>query len=199
MDVTDLISDIPGMEVDGYVASTPPYEPGSSLLGRPVYWVDEVPCFVSSHWAVCALGTTKRSQFIQQVEGMGMRFTTIVHPSARVSRMASIGEGTVINAGVQVATHTQIGRHVIINRGALIGHHNRIDDFATVSPGANLAGSVTVGTRAWIGLGANILEKLVIGECAIVGAGALVMRNVPARVKVMGSPALIIEREVDGL
>ncbi len=199
MDVTDLISDIPGLEVDGYVASMPPYESGSSLLGRPVHWVDEVPRFVASHWAVCALVTTKRFDFVRQVEGMGMRFTSIVHPSARVSRMATIGEGTVINAGVQVATHTCIGRHVVVNRGALIGHHNAIGDFATISPGANLAGNVTVGERAWIGLGANILEKLTIGERAIVGAGALVMREVPARVKVMGAPAVIIEREVDGL
>jgi sugar O-acyltransferase (sialic acid O-acetyltransferase NeuD family) len=199
MDVTDLISDMPGLEVDGYIASMPPYEPGCSLLGRPVYWVDEVPRFRDSHWAVCALVTTKRFDFVRQVESMGMRFTSIVHPSARVSRMATVGEGTVINAGVQVATHTCIGRHVVVNRGALIGHHNTIGDFATVSPGANLAGNVTVGERAWIGLGANVLEKLTIGERAIVGAGALVMRDVPDRVKVMGAPAVVIERDVDGL
>ena len=199
MDVTDMISDISGWEVSGFVASMPPYAPGMLLLDRPVYWVDEVPRFADTHLAFCALVTTRRYQFIEQVETMGFRFATVIHPSARVSRQASIGEGTLISGGVQVAAHTQIGRHVVINRGALIGHHNTINDFATISPGANLAGTINVGRRAWIGLGANVLEKLSIGACAVVGAGSLVMKDVPERVKVMGVPAVVIEQDVDGL
>jgi sugar O-acyltransferase (sialic acid O-acetyltransferase NeuD family) len=199
MDVTDMISDIPGWDVTGFVASMPPYEQGMSLLDRPVYWVDEVSDFAGTHLAFCALVTTKRYQFIEQVEAMGFGFATIIHPSARVSRQANIGEGTLISGGVQVATHTQIGRHVVINRGALIGHHNAINDFATISPGVNLAGTVHVGRRAWIGLGANVLEKISIGEGAVVGAGSLVMRDVPERVKVIGVPAVVIEQDVDGL
>jgi sugar O-acyltransferase (sialic acid O-acetyltransferase NeuD family) len=199
MYVADLVSDLPDIQVVGFVASMPPYEPGSTMLGQPIYWVDELAQFDDSYRAVCALVTTKRIQFVQQVEALGMHFTSIIHPTARVSRMATVGEGTVINAGVQVATHSQIGKHVVINRGALIGHHNVIHDYATISPGANLAGNITVGQRAWIGLGANILEKRTIGEQSIVGAGALVSRDVPDRVKVMGVPARIVEEGIDGL
>jgi sugar O-acyltransferase (sialic acid O-acetyltransferase NeuD family) len=199
MDVTDMISDIQGLEVAGFVASMPPYEPGMLLLERPVYWVDEVSRFADTHLAFCALVTTKRYQFIEQVEAMGFRFATVIHPSARVSRQADIGEGTLISGGVQVAAHSRIGRHVVINRGALIGHHNTINDFATISPGANLAGSIQIGRRAWVGLGANVLEKLNIGVGAVVGAGSVVMKDVPERVKVMGVPAVVIEENVDGL
>jgi sugar O-acyltransferase (sialic acid O-acetyltransferase NeuD family) len=199
MDVTDLISDLPEVEVTGYVVSVPPFEPGLTLLDRPVYWIDQVSEFARTHQAICAIATTKRYHFINQVEGMGMEFISIIHPSARVSKQTEIGRGTLINGGVQVATHTRIGNHVIINRGALVGHHNVIQDFATISPGANLAGSITVRKRAWIGLGANILEKLTIGECSVVGAGSLVMQDVPERVKVIGIPAMIIETNIDGL
>jgi len=153
MDVADLVSDIPTLEVVGFVASMPPYEPGDTILSKPVYWVDELVQFDESYRAVCALVTTKRYKFTQQVEALGMHFTSVIHPTARVSRMATIGEGCVINAGVQVPTHTQIGRHVVVNRGALLGHHNIIHNHATISPGAVLAGNVTVGQRAWVGVG----------------------------------------------
>jgi sugar O-acyltransferase (sialic acid O-acetyltransferase NeuD family) len=199
MDVADLVSDIPNLDVVGFVASMPPYEPGSTMLGLPIYWVDELANFDDSYRAVCALVTTKRYRFTQQAEAFGMRFTRVIHPTARVSRMAAVGEGTIINAGVQVATHTEIGRHVIINRGALIGHHNIIQKHATISPGANLGGNVTIGQRTWVGLGAIVLEKRVIGEQSIVGAGALVTKDVPDHVKVVGIPARIVEEGIEGL
>lgn len=199
MDVADLVSDMPDIQVVGFVASLPPYEPGSTMLGKPIYWVDELSQFDDSYRAVCALVTTKRHHFTQMAEELGIGFTSIIHPTARVSSMATVGLGTVINAGVQVATHSKIGRHVVINRGALIGHHNVIHDHATISPGANLAGNVTVGRRAYVGLGANILEKMTIGEQSIIGAGALVNRDIPKQVKAMGIPARIVEEGVDGL
>ena len=198
MEVADLVSDIPGLEVDGFVVSVPPYEPGSTLLGRPIYWVDELSRFVDSHQAVCAIVSTKRWQFTKQAVELGMRFATIVHPAARVSRMATIADGTIISAGVMVSTHSEIGRHVILNRGALIGHHVKIHDHATISPGANLAGAVTVGRRALVGLGAVVLEKRTIGDLSIVGAGSVVTRDVPERVKVMGMPAQIVEENIEG-
>jgi sugar O-acyltransferase (sialic acid O-acetyltransferase NeuD family) len=198
IDVTDLLSDLPQFEVAGYVVSVPPYEPGSTLLDRPIYWVDDIARFAATHAVACAIVTTKRYALVERIAEMGFRFVTIIHPTARVSRMATIGEGVIISSGAQVATHSEIGRHVFINRGALIGHHNIIGDYSTISPGANLAGHITVGRRVWVGLGANVLEKRTIGECSLVGAGSLVMKDVPPRTKVMGVPAVVIEKDFDG-
>jgi sugar O-acyltransferase (sialic acid O-acetyltransferase NeuD family) len=198
MDVADLISDIPGWHVDGFAVSLAPHEPGATLLGRPIYWVDELSRFTASHRAVCAIVTTKRTPFIRRAEELGMRFAAVIHPTARVSRQASIGDGTIISAGVLVSAHSEIGRHVILNRGAIIGHHVKIHDHATIGPGANLAGAVTVGQRAWIGMSAVVLEQRSIGELAIVGAGSVVTRDVPARTKVMGAPARALETDGEG-
>ncbi|MEO6063502.1 MAG: acetyltransferase [Thermoflexales bacterium] len=199
MDVADLAADLPQFEVTGFVVSVPPFQPGDSLLGLPIHWVDDIGQYADSHLVACAIVTTRRYALIERIGGMGFRFATIIHPSARVSRAASVGEGSIVSSGVQIATHTQIGRHVFVNRGALIGHHNKIGEYSTISPGANLAGYVETGRRVWIGLGANILEKRTIGECAVVGAGALVMKDVQARTKVMGVPAVVIEKDIDGL
>lgn len=197
-DVTDMIDDIPGMNVVGYVVDQPPFEPGATLLGRPIYWIDELDRLDKSIQAICAIGSTRRVNIIEKVVQKGFGFATVIHPSARVSRTAVVGLGTIISGGAQVPAQVRIGKHVIINRGALIGHHDVINDYVFIGPGANLAGGVSIGSRTFVGMGANILQDLSIGEQCIVGAAALVTRDIPDRVKVVGSPAMIVEKEIHG-
>jgi len=191
MEVTDLITDLrnPGYTVEGYVESLHPEKAGSTLLERPVHWVDDLGQFCDSHLAVCALGTPRRHTFVEKARHQGMRFATLIHPGARVSRTVTIGEGTIISPGTVVASYTEIGSHVIINRGALIGHHIQIADYVTISPGVNLAGGTSIGTMAYVGMGANVLETLEVGEGAVIGAGSVVTRDVPPHTRVMGVPA----------
>ncbi|MBI3941455.1 MAG: acetyltransferase [Chloroflexi bacterium] len=198
-EVADLVSDIPDFQLAGFVANMEPYEPGATLLGYPVYWIDDLTRFDDSYRAVCSLTTNKRSFFIEQAQERGMRFATVIHPTARVSRTATIGEGTIISAGVLIAAHVEIGRHVVVNRGAMIGHHTTIGDLTHIAPGANIAGEVSVGRYSWVGMGAIVLERRAIGERAIIGAGSVVNHDVPDRVKVLGSPARVVETDVEGL
>ncbi len=201
MEVADLVSDIlsPVHDVVGYVRSERPFTPQTTLLGKPVYWVDDLDQFSDSCLAVCALGSTRRNNFTQKVEEMGFGFATIIHPTARVSRTATVGAGSIINAGALIASHTEIGRHVIINRGAMVGHHIKIGDYVTISPGANLAASVEIGSQAYVGMGAIVLQTLKLGERTIVAAGSVVTRDVPPRTKVMGVPAKIVAERISGL
>jgi sugar O-acyltransferase (sialic acid O-acetyltransferase NeuD family) len=196
VDLADMIEDIPGWSVVGFVVDQPPFDRGSKVLERPVYWIDEVGDLDHTYMAVCAIGSSKRAGIIQAIEEHGFQFTKVVHPSARVSKSAMIGPGTIISAGAQVAAQATIGRHVIVNRGALVGPFDAIHDYSYIAPGANLAANVTVGSRTWIGLGANILERLSIGEQSIVGAGSLVTKDVPSRVKVVGVPAMVLEKDI---
>lgn len=196
--MADLASDLDQYQVEGFVASTPPYKSGDTLLGLPVYWVDELAQFAETHSAICALTTTHRVSFIAQARALGMNFTRIVHPHARVSRRAILEQGVIVSAGAVVSTGTKIGAHVIVNRGALIGHDNTIGAYSTIGPGANLAGNVTIGERTWVGMGAMVIEKRHVGSQVVVGAGALVIHDVPDRVQVIGSPARVFQREIEG-
>ena len=190
-EVTDLVGDLsnPSYAVEGYVESLHPEKAGSSVLGKPVYWVDDLSGLADSHVAVCALGTPRRHRFIEKARQLGMRFATIIHPGARVSQTVTIGEGTIVSPGTVIASYTEIGSHVIVNRGALIGHHIRIADYVTISPGVNLAGGASIGKMAYLGMGANVLETLNVGERSVVGAGSVVTRDVPPGATVMGVPA----------
>jgi len=188
-EVADLVSDISGYEVAGFVESLDRDRCRAGLRGLPVHWVEDIGPLAASCEAVCATGASSRAAFIHKVEAFGMRFATVVHPTARVSRTATIGDGAVISAGAVIAAQAAIGRHVIVNRGCLIGHHTCIGDGAVLGPGVNIGGATVVGSNVLIGIGAIVLDHRVLGDGAAVAAGAVVTKDIPAYGHVAGGRA----------
>ena len=197
-EIADVASDVPGVEIAGFVENMDRSRCSKTLEGLPIHWVDDVASLSDTHLAVCALATTQRSRFIEQVSSLGMRFATIVHPAARISRNSTVGEGSIVFPGVMIATRTTIGRHVILNRGALIGHHTTIGDYCSVMPGANIAGACTIGEATYVGMGALVLDHHAVGTRSVIGAGSVVTRDVADNVQVIGAPAKIVREQIEG-
>jgi sugar O-acyltransferase (sialic acid O-acetyltransferase NeuD family) len=182
-----------GFVVEAFVENLDPAKVGTSLCNRPIIGVSDLP---SDAPCICALSTTKRRRFIDEVADRA-RFVTLVHPSSTVLPSATLGAGTVASTGVLVGSNSRIGRHVFLNRGVRIGHHTEIGDFVTIQPGANVAGALTIGDDTYIGMGAIIVERLSIGKGVTIAAGSIVRHDVPDRVLMAGSPAVIKKRDVD--
>ncbi len=197
-EVADWALAIPQVRLVGFVENMDPERCSRSLLGLPVHWIDDVGGLSGDHRAVCALSTTHRSRFIQQVSERRMAFDTLIHPAATVSGQAQLGEGTIAGPGAVIGSHSRIAAHVIVNRGALIGHHTDIGRFCSIQPGANVAGACSIGEATYIGMGAVVLDHITIGSHAVVGAGAVVTRDVPDRVQVVGVPARIAKESIEG-
>lgn len=197
VEVMDQITDMPDYEVAGFVENMNREVCGKPLEGFPVYWIDEVARFTKTHVVTCALSTTLRKSYVEQALGMGFRLATLVHPTARVSSRATLGEGCFISAMAAIATHTTLGRSVFVNRGALIGHHTTIGDYCTIQPGTNIAGAITIGPQSYIGMGAMVLDKHTIGSGCLIGAGAVVTHDLPDRVLALGVPAKIVKTGID--
>ncbi len=116
-------------------------------------------------------------------------WVTLVHPSASVSRFATLGVGAMICMGACVGPDTVIGRGAVVNTQASVDHDCRIGDFAHVAVGVTIAGGVTIGEGAMLGAGAAVIPNLEIGGWSVVGAGAAVVKSVPERSRVVGVPA----------
>jgi acetyltransferase EpsM len=187
-----------GHEVVGFVENLDRARCGERLDHRPIHWIDDVSELAGTCHAVCGIGTTHRSLFTEQVEDRGMAFATVVHPAAHVSATASLGEGTVVGAGAVIGAHTRIGRHVMVNRGCLVGHHAEIGDYVSLQSGANVAGSCRIGDATFVAMGAVIIDHLTVGAHSVVAAGAVVVTDVPDRVQVVGLPAKVVKKNIEG-
>jgi len=182
-----------GVEIAGFVENLDPAKAGGSLCGLPILWVDDLPAGAP---CVCALSTTRRRGYVEQVRGRA-RFARLVHPSAIVLPGTTLGAGVVVSPGVLIGSNTKLGEHVFVNRGASIGHHTTIGDMVTIQPRANVAGAVEIGAGAYIGMSAVVTERRRVGAGAVVAAGAVVLEDVPERCLVAGVPAVVKRRDVE--
>lgn len=197
VEVMDQITDMPDFEVAGFVENFNREVCSQPLEGFPVYWIDDVVKFTRTHVVTCALSTTLRKSYVEQALAIGFKFQTLIHPTARVSSRAKLGDGCFISAMAAIGTHTTLGRSVFVNRGAMIGHHTTIGDFCTIQPGTNVAGAITIGEQSYIGMGAMVLDKHTIGRGCLIGAGAVVTHDLPDRVLALGVPAKIVKTDIE--
>ena len=150
--------------------------------------------FVPQADEVYMLGPTtpSRAAIAQELQQRhSLRFHTLVHPSAYVSPLASLGEGVFVGVNSSIAADAQLAPHVFINRGVSVGHDTKIGEFSRLQPGSNVGGLTRIGQGVTVGIGATVLERLVIGDGAFVAGGAVVLDDVAPHVLVAGVPAKV--------
>jgi acetyltransferase-like isoleucine patch superfamily enzyme len=128
----------------------------------------------------------------------------IVGDQACVRERCEIGDDVVIGRGSLIENDTVIGALTKIQAHAYITSYSTLEDNVFIAPGVittndNFMGRTerrhaltrgpTIRRGARVGGGAVLCPAIEIGEEAVVGAGAVVVRDVPARVVVVGNPA----------
>jgi sugar O-acyltransferase (sialic acid O-acetyltransferase NeuD family) len=142
--------------------------------------------------AIVAIGNSKTRALIQsQLQTFS---PALIHPTASVSRTATIGQGSVIMPKAVVNADTVIGDGVIVNSGAVVEHDCKLADYSHICPNTAIAGGVTVGLRSWIGIGASVIQGITIGADVTVGAGSVIIRDIPDGHTVAGNPAKVLKR-----
>ena len=140
--------------------------------------------------AIVAVGDAKlRLQLTDRCRRSGLEVVSVVHPTAYVSKFASIGPGCAVFAHAAINACAELGTACIVNTGATVDHDCLIGDGVHICPGAHLAGEVRVGDRSWIGIVAAVRQGITIGRDVTVGAGAAVVEDVADNLTVVGVPA----------
>ncbi|GAC1406063.1 MAG: hypothetical protein NVSMB52_19690 [Chloroflexota bacterium] len=198
LELADVLSEIPDVEVAGFVENLDIDRCSQPMEGMRVYWIAELARLAESHAAICGISTTHRTRLVQEASAYQIPFATVVHPLARVSQRSTLGAGTIVSVGSIIAAYTHLGEHVFMNRASSIGHHTQVESFVTIQPGVTIAGACRIGTGAYIGMGAVVADRITVGAHSVVGAGAVVVENVPEHVQVAGVPARIVKENVAG-
>lgn len=122
------------------------------LMGIPV--AEYNPKMFPDAEMIIAVGSNEARQDISRF--ITHRFATLIHPSAYVSKRATLGEGTVVLANAVIQAEAIIEKHVIVNAGACIDHEVHIHDFTHIGPLVYVGGAATIAPMANIRPGALI-------------------------------------------
>jgi len=182
-----------GFDVRGFADADPTLR-GGRVMDLPVAATtdDEVVAWLEDCDAqlVLAIGNNRvRRTVFRRLDDRGVRFATVVHPSAVVSPQAAIGRGTVVFAGAVIQPGCRVSDDCIVNTAASIDHDSLIEAHAHLSPGVHLGGTVAIGEGAWLGVGVSVRNNLRIGAWTTVGVGAAVVSDLPPEVVAVGVPA----------
>lgn len=190
IDILDLILEINDMpaperaggpyEVAGFLDDNPA-KSGTSIMGHPVLGpLKQAGDLVRSDcFFVNGIGsprTFRRKAAIVDSTGIpDSRFVSLVHPTASVSRFASLGAGSVVFQNATVTAGASIGRHVVILPQTVISHDSHVGDFSCIAGGVTVSGNVSIGHSCYLGAGSCIRDGIRIGDEVMIGMGSVVI------------------------
>jgi sugar O-acyltransferase (sialic acid O-acetyltransferase NeuD family) len=168
---------------------------GQIVMGYPVIGTDsDLPRLVGSiRNCLVTVGQVKsaklREDLFTRVVELGGALPVIVASTARVSRHAVLGAGTIAMHFVLANAAARIGRNVILNTGSVVEHDAVIGDHSHVSTGCVVNGGCRVGDGVFLGSCSVLCHGVSIAPGAVVGAGAVVCSDITTSGVFAGNPA----------
>ena len=159
---------------------------GAAFLGTRAEWLATEPGSVAYVMGIGSPGV--RARLVAELDVMGLRSFTAIHPSATFGAHVVLDEGAVVCAQAAISNNVRLGRHVHVNPNATIGHDADLQKFVSVNPAAVISGEVIVMSGTLVGAAATVLQDLTVGERVLVGAGSVVTKDIPADVVAKGVP-----------
>jgi len=141
------------------------------------------------HVIIAVGDPTAKKQIYEKIMDLNVLFPILIHPTAKVSKSAVIGEGSIIGIDCIVSTDVRLGRHVFLNMRTVVGHDAVIRDFCSCLVNCVIAGGVQMMPCSLMGSGSIIMEKKIIGSRAKISMGSIVSFDVEDDHVVMTRPS----------
>ncbi len=145
---------------------------------------------VKDNFVFPSIGDNKiREKLINYFDELSLKQISIIDPSAKVSKSASLGNSTFIAPKACINAQTKIGKGVIINTNAVIDHECFINNYAHIAPNAVLCGNVIIGSNSFIGANTVVKNNLKITNDILIGAGSVVVKSIEEKGIWFGNPS----------
>jgi len=159
---------------------------GSEVIGK----IDEA---LNLHNAGLVIGiafpNVKRKILERLSANNSLRYPTLIHERAWVSREVSMGKGCIIYPGTTINFGSEIEDFVVLNANCSLGHNTRVGAYSSVAPGVSTGGHTTFEKGVDVGIGASTIQNMAIGAGSVVGGQSMIVKNVNAGSTVAGVPA----------
>ena len=206
LDILDTIDDLNRTNSRTAYRCTGFLDDNDSLWGKLLHGVPVLgPLLHASELKDCyfvnGIGTAtnfwKKDAIIAKTGIPQEKFATIVHPSASVSKSASLGWGTVVFQHVTITTNVKIGSHVIILPNSVISHDDIVGDYSCITGGVCVSGGVRIGQSCYLGSNSTVIGNIEVGDYSLIGMGSVVLESVPPNCVFVGNPARFLRSTME--
>lgn len=130
---------------------------------------------------IIAVGTAPgRGHVRARLRPRGVRFVSVIHPTAWVSPTARIDSGCILGPFTAISPYAALGQDVLLNPYASIGHHARVGAGCMLCPYAVINGRVTLGDDVFMGSHAVVTPGVKVGRRSRIAAGTALTRDCAA-------------------
>lgn len=196
LEVVQLLEDIneiePTWNILGYIddfrggqGENNPVVNGYKILGTREIIGDFDPAV---YWVIAVSNPQAKREIHDALAPYGLRYATLIHPTAKISKNVSLGEGTIVSYGCIASVNAVLENHIYLNMRTVIGHDTVIKSFTTCLIDCIVAGGVIIGEGVLLGSNCVIKEKKTIGNNSKISMGAAVFFDVDDNVVVMNRP-----------
>lgn len=140
----------------------------------------------------------KREKLLQQMfekVGKGCYIEPPLHANW-AGHFAELGEGVYANFNLTMVddTHIYIGDHTMIGPNVTLATaaHPVLPELREKGLQYNLP--IHIGKNCWLGAGVTVLPGVTIGDNTVVGASSTVVKDLPANVVAVGTPAKVMRK-----
>lgn len=195
LDIAEAVEAAGDRVVAGFLDDDPALEPGAMmgawpLLGR----IHDAPGFPNAGF-VCGIGSPRsfreKAGVIERAGIPADRWATVVHPSAVVSRFATLEPGCVVLSHCSIGARARLGRWCTLLQGCVISHDAELGERSILASRVCLSGGSRIGEGSYLGCGVCVRDGVRVGAGALIGMGAVVVRDIPGYCTAFGAPARV--------
>ena len=124
----------------------------------------------------------------ERLKAKGAKFLTMVHPTAQISPLAKIGQGTIIYPFCLVTNMVQLGEFCLLNAYAGCGHDAEVGAYSVLCPHATVLGYTSMGEECFLGTSAMAGPKKKFGNRVTISANSAALRSAPDDAFICGVP-----------